>query len=322
LYQEYFVALDDTGAVRGAYILKHQKFLVNGQVISVGDYQLPMSEGIIDRTYNMVGLNLMTDALRRQPVMYALGMGGLDRPLPKFLKAMRWQLVEVPFYFYINHAFAFLRNIKVLRRSALRKLALDLLAFSGMGPAAIKLKMMTKRERIEDKLSASTVSGYGDWVDNIWNEKTDPPTFSAVRDTTTLNILYPESDKKFIRLRFDNDNEPVAWAVLLDTQMSDHKQFGKMRVGTIVDCYSRTGYERETISQSCQYLKEQGVDLIVSNQASARWGEAMTASGFMRGPSNFIFAASPALIKTLGENGLNLARMHLNRGDGDGPINL
>ena len=133
IYQEYFVAVDENRDVRGGYILKHQQFLVNGNVVSIGDYQLPLSEGIIDQKYNMIGLRLITDALNRQPLMYALGMGGQHQPLPKFLKAMRWMLNEVPFYFKIEHPFRFLRNIQVLRTKLWRRLALDAAALSGVG---------------------------------------------------------------------------------------------------------------------------------------------------------------------------------------------
>ena len=60
LYQEQFVALDDESMVRGGYILKHQTFLVKGNPLRMADYQLPISEGIIDRRFVDV-----TNRLRR-----------------------------------------------------------------------------------------------------------------------------------------------------------------------------------------------------------------------------------------------------------------
>ena len=54
---------------------------------------------------------------------------------------------------------------------------------------------------------------------------------SPQRDAATLDQLYPPSDPRFLRVRAVG-----GWAVLLDTRMQDHKQFGDMRVGTIVDC--------------------------------------------------------------------------------------
>ena len=133
MYQEYYLAVEDDATVRGGYILKHQDFLVGGEPRSIGNYQLPLSEGVIDRAYNLLGLRLVTDALSRQPLLYSLGMGGFDRPLPQLLEATGWKLVEIPFFFKAVHPFRFLRNITALRTSRLRKLALDFLAISGIG---------------------------------------------------------------------------------------------------------------------------------------------------------------------------------------------
>jgi hypothetical protein len=64
-----------------------------------------------------------------------------------------------------------------------------------------------------------------------------------------------------------------------------------------------------------------GADLLVSNQTHDAWNAALRRCGFVRGPSNFVFAASPAMRKILGTEE-NFGHMHINRGDGDGPINL
>jgi hypothetical protein len=91
VYQEYFVALEGE-TVRGAYILKPQAFFCNGELTMIADYQLPISEGIVDRRYAPVGLLLLTDALKRQPLLFALGMGGYQEKLVQMLKTMKWSL--------------------------------------------------------------------------------------------------------------------------------------------------------------------------------------------------------------------------------------
>jgi hypothetical protein len=68
-------------------------------------------------------------------------------------------------------------------------------------------------------------------------------------------------------------------------------------------------------------LRDRGVDLIVSNQMSAAWVQGLEHNGFRRGPSNFLFGASKPLLRLL-QSDSQLADSHLNRGDGDGPINL
>ena len=62
------------------------------------------------------------------------------------------------------------------------------------------------------------------------------------------------------------------------------------------------------------------MDLIVSNQLHAAWRKALAGAGFHHGPSNFLFAASPALAARIGDAADD--ELHMNRGDGDGPIHL
>src|SRR5690348_2696337 len=49
IFQEYFLGLAGE-TVRGAYILKHQAFLIGNETISIGHYT-PISEGLIDRAF-------------------------------------------------------------------------------------------------------------------------------------------------------------------------------------------------------------------------------------------------------------------------------
>ena len=64
------------------------------------------------------------------------------------------------------------------------------------------------------------------------------------------------------------------------------------------------------------------MDLIVSNQANPAWGKAFLAAGYLVGPSNFILALSPMLVGRLEPLEVSRKRIHMNRGDGDGPIHL
>src|SRR5215469_6611453 len=85
LYQEYFVAIE-SGIVRGGYALKQQSFsFSDGVVRRVAYYHHPLSEGIVNKSYAAVGMLLLKHAMSRSPLLYCLGMGGYDRPLPKML---------------------------------------------------------------------------------------------------------------------------------------------------------------------------------------------------------------------------------------------
>lgn len=324
IYQEHYLAVEDDSIVRGGYILKRQQFMVNGQIQSIGNYQLPLSEGTIDRAYNMLGVRLLTDALRKQPVLYALGMGGLDRPLPQLLKSMGWTLVEVPFYFKVVRPFRFLRNMSYMRTSPVKRVLVDALAVSGVGWAGAKLLCRPKRRGalLESAVAVEVIERFESWADDLWNGTQSNFTFCAVRNAETLNILYPKAADRFIRLKIALNNEVIGWAVLLNTQMSTHKQFGNLRVGSIVDCLALPGRENQLIDSVSRHLGQRGVDLIVSNQSHRAYGAALRCCGFLKGPSNFAFAASKELTTLLEPFDQSAAQIHMNRGDGDGPIHL
>ena len=76
--------------------------------------------------------------------------------------------------------------------------------------------------------------------------------------------------------------------------MQDHKQFGDMRVGTIVDCLAPPADAPAVMRAAAALLEARGVDLIISNQLHAAWSNALVHAGFLRGPSNYLLALSPA----------------------------
>jgi hypothetical protein len=313
---ELFVALED-GAVRGGYILRRQRFFLAGKTVPVAHYRLPLSEGVVNRAYATLGLRLMRDALAREPLLYALGMGGWQHPLPQMLKRLGWRMCAVPFHFKVVHPFRFLREIDALRTTPLRRLILDAAAYSGIG--WLGLKMMGHARRVPkirgDQNTPGAAASFLGWADEIFDQSRSDYTLLAARDSGTLDQLYPPGDPRFLRVRAAG-----GWAVLLDTAMEGHKQFGNIRVGTIVDCLAPIDDAGTVIRAATRTLEQRGVDLIVSNQLHAAWCGALAGADFRRGPSNFLFAASPALAALIPE--AEDGDLHINRGDGDGPIHL
>ncbi|MFC1484357.1 hypothetical protein ACFL5M_00875 [Candidatus Neomarinimicrobiota bacterium] len=322
--REYFLAVENGSEVRGGYILKHQDFLLRGKIYKIGNYQLPLSEGIINRTYSLVGVQLLADAVKSSPLLFALGMGGLHQPLPRLLKSSNWTLIEVPFYFRVVHPGRFLHRITHLRRSRFRRILLDTAVVTGLGWIGHKIWTLAKAVRCPrlKPVSIERIPNFGSWADELWQRCQGNYSFCAVRDAETLNILYPSDEVRFIRLKIAAWGKPIGWVVLLNTKMSQHKQFGDLQVGSIVDCLALNDYARELIAAAADYLKTAKVDLIVTNQSNEMYGAALRASGFLSGPSNFIFAASRELSRILAPMELHTAHFHLNRGDGDGPIHL
>ena len=119
--------------VRGAYALKFQPFWLAGEVVDVADFMLPVSEGIVDRSYTQVAARLLLDAIQRHPLLYGLGMGGFDQAVARFLKAAGWQMFTVPFFFYVVHPLQLPAKYRPLAQGWSRRTLLDLLAFSGLG---------------------------------------------------------------------------------------------------------------------------------------------------------------------------------------------
>lgn len=324
LFQEYYLASDENSVVRGAYTLKHQPFEIGDKAVPIAFYHEPLSEGIVEKAYGVVGLKLLLDALRRRPLLYCLGMGGFETPLPRMLAGLGWQLASVPFFFRVAKPSRFLRNIRYLRRSAPRRTACDVLAFSGLGwlllksVQAIRSRTVVDRERVD----VAIVDDFGDWADELWNMHKNEYGMCAQRDCATLRLLYPSSNKRFLRIRLSEGDRTLGWAVCLNTQMSDDKYFGGMCIGSIADCFGSLADTGKVIAAAATILQERGADLIVSNQSHAAWGKALVDAGFFRGPSNEVFATSKKLTHLLNDSRVPGDGIHLNRGDGDGPIHL
>ena len=313
IFQELFVAIDEAG-VHGGYIIKSQDFSIRGECRAIGYYHLPLSEGIVDKTYGLLGSQLLLDAMRRQPVIYALGMGGFDRPLPRMLQKIGWKLSAVPFYFKVLHPFRFFRNIQPLRATALRRTAADIAAFTGLGQIAIRFM----QRDVKPPIDVEIVPDFAGWADELWARCRGEYDMVGARDAETLDVLYPSTSERFVKVRVGTRG----WAVLLDTQMRRHKYFGDLRVGTIADCLAAPADATVVIAAATSVLRSRGVDLIVSNQSSAAWCRALEENGYRAGPSNFVFAASKKLAALIEPFNETIQRVHLTRGDGDGPIHL
>jgi hypothetical protein len=302
--------------VRGGYILRPQTFSFSGELRRVAHLRLPLSEGAVNRSYARVGPMLIRSAEKTEPLLYALGMGGIDRPLPRMLQAMGWSVIPVPFYFHVVRAARFLRAIRAIRKTRLRAFLMDIAAWTGAGWLLIRNRQRRHPQPAPRRIHSEETEDFGPWAEEIWSAAQPEYGMTAVRDAGALQRLYPPREPRFLRLRVNS----CGWAVLLDTPMQGDQYFGDLRVGTIVDCMAdpeSDGPER-VIHAARRYLEKRGVDLIVTNQSHAAWRDALRAAGFLQGPSNFLFGASNALAAL----GIPAEEMHINRGDGDGPVHL
>jgi hypothetical protein len=317
-YNEYFLAIED-GIVRGAYALKHQPFCFQGQETrSVACFHHAVSEGLFIKRYANVGALLLKDALRRSPFLYTLGMDGVDKPLPRMLKALGWGLFPVPFYFRVVRPRSFLRNLQSLRSSRARRLLSDLAAATGVGGLAIKMAQAVTRQlgpRI-GAYSVEEVPRFSDWCDEIWERSKSSYAWIAIRDKSTLDTFYPEGDDLFTRLRITAGGRLLGWAVIGERRTNP--RFGSMRVGSILDALALPEDAPAVMHAATAALEAREVDLIVSNQSHYAWCEALKAAGFLSASSTFIFAASKELARNLAPLEHYRPLIYLNRSDGDG----
>ena len=311
------------GEVRGGYTLKHQSFLVNDKVqdIAFGPH-LPVSEGVVNPKYASVGLLLIRDALQRQPLLFALGMGGWDRTYAKVLKGLGWTMTALPFYFKVLNTNNFFANIRYLRSRPAGELVVHLLRNTGIGWLGTRLAQM-RPPRLDKSLELHPVDEFGPWADELWEQCRGNYSFIAVRNRQTLSRLYP-AGSRFFSLRVARGGTTIGWVALLDTQMSNHNYFGNMRVASVVDCLAVPEEASAVVDAATRFLEQREPDLIVTNQANTAWCRAFFRNGYLPAPSNFILALSQPLAQKLQPFDRYRSQMHITRGDGEGPdhINL
>jgi hypothetical protein len=323
IYNEFFIAVDG-GIVRGGYALKTQEFYFSdGQIRSIGYYHHPLSEGIVNKAHAVVGTLLLRDAMQRSPLLYCLGMGGYENPLPQMLVRLGWAHCRVPFFFRVVNASRFLRNMETLRSSAARKFLMNLTAFTGAGWAGSKLfhayRAVTAPRSLDaerGEVASFEASDVAASVQALWEQARQTCSFTAVRDAEALRILYPAAETHLTRIVMKRDGSAAGWAVVGERRKDE--KYGNMRVGSVVDCFALPGEWFSVVRGATQTLERQGFDLILSNQSHQSWGEAFKAAGYLPGPSNFIFAASKKLADLLTPFEGMRPRMHLTRADGDG----
>ena len=319
----HFVVVDDAGEVRGGYFIRTQPFYVRGQVHGVGHYNAPLSERIIDKRYAAVGAAMLAHALGEQPLLFAMGMGSMDRPLPCMLRAMGWPILETPLYFLVLNGKRFLRNIGPLRGRRERRVVADVLAFSGLGGLALKgIQAARTRNRFDRRYRQHPIQEFSEWADQIWLESAPQYSLSAVRNADYLRFLYPRVKSPYYGVQLTEGDAPAGWVQMLDCQPRDRSYFGEMRVAALVDGVGPPAAIPSLVHSAVKAARERNADVVISNQMHRDWTSALKAAGFWQGPSNYLLALSKGLRKLVEPLEEAIPRIHFNRGDGDGRVNL
>jgi hypothetical protein len=258
-----------------------------------------------------VALFLMNRLLKRNPRMYGVGMGSATRPFPRLLTALGWTVTPVPFYFRVLRGNRFLREVRILREPAWRRWTAELAAAMRVG--AVGFHLLHWRPAAAGGPALEAVARFSASANALWERQREQWVFASGRDAATLNDIYGAG---FTGQRWQL-GDGAGWAVTTLAHYRDHRHFGTLRVGAIADLLARPDQQASLIEKVVAQLRAAGADLVVSNQMDPTYQAALRARGFLAGPSNFLFAASKTLAAAIGQG-----RMQLNRGDGDGLVNL
>ncbi len=325
--ERYFVWVDDV--LRGGVVVKRMPFWIAGQgPTEVAFYGHPVSEGVVNPEFGFLGLVIQKFVMRRYPLVYGLGTGGLELPVARLMTATGWKAQPVPFHFRIFRARAVLRELEYLRRRGpvFRWLA-DMAAATGLGALGLGLLRICRalagcRLR-PDGCHAEPVSTWGAWADDIWRSARESYALIGDRSSATLATIYPDDHPHLRRLRVrDATGALVGWAVVVAAPQCASRYFGNLCLGTLVDCLAVPGWETAVVSVALDYLRRAGADLAVTNLSAAKWRRACARSGMLAGPSNYFLFLSPALQQRLAAEPARSRSCFFTRGDGDGPIHL
>jgi hypothetical protein len=311
------VAVDDTGEVRGGVMCMEHPAIVGGTVRPTVNIQAPLSEGIIDPAFMLVGPQLIKHVTRNCPHVFVVGMGGAENPLPRLLKALGWTLHTVPFFFRILHAGRCARELAPLRTSRVRRLAARLAAASGGATvgAAIVHRSTPGTMRTAAAFETQPIT---DWsgADAIWDTFVPQLKFGVLRTAATLPFFYERtgSPRAWWLMR---DGKPEGWFGLLVTQMSRNQYFGDLAVATLTDCVGTPDAVRAAPLLAARAALERGADLVITNQQHRLLRDACADAGWRSSGSNFLVATSRALSAEYDADA-----SYLTRRDGDGLTNL
>ena len=313
-----YLALDSAGEARGGFLLMEQPAVLNGQAVRAANYQAPVSEGILDKRYGMVGMHMIRYVLRHWPYAFVVGMGAADRPLPRLLAAGGWTVRPIPFLFKIVRPARVLRELRLLQRRPWLRAAARIAAASGagwVGATALHARGALARR---SALTAERITIWGDWTDGLWHRVRDLYSFAVARDRATLECLYPLQDSRYTAYVFRHGGDIAGWAVCAQTTMRDDQYFGNLRVATVLDAVSLPETS-DMLAADLSRTLGGWADLVITNQSHAMWIAAFRQAGFASARSNYLFAMSKPLAEAIGDAA---HRVHVSRGDGDGRIHL
>lgn len=317
----HYVAVDSNGEVRGGMLLSEHQGWLQSKEVPLINIQSPLSEGLVDRRYSGIGLQILRFVADCSPYAYAVGMGDERKAWPRLLKAAGWSVRPIPFKFTVINARRFLRQIGLLRSGPQKWLARTAAA-SGVGSVLLLAWRSAHQSPRLRGYSLNLATAWPEASDSVWKVCRQDVSFSVLRDERTLVEMYPDAQPRLRRFILRSNGEVVGWSVGLITQMTNNDHFGDLVVGTIVDGVAEKKHLAALLALTRERLREMNAEVIVTNQTHREWLAALGQLGFINGPSNYLLALSKPLATALASDPCATELMHVNRGDGDGRMHL
>jgi hypothetical protein len=321
VYKRLMIATDDDH-VRAGMLLHHHMMSVRGTQQRFCWGIMPVSEGLINRAYALSILRVLKSASEYEPFLISLGVGSTKEPWARVLASCGWKCAPVPFFFLPIRTMRFL-TLPYLQDRRTLKLAATFAAYTGAGAFVGGMLALDRRARMLNAgARAEPVPTFDEWADAIFSRSIPSYAVTAVRNANCLNLVYPSSDHRFVRLRIrsQRDGSDFGWIIVSVAQMEGSRHFGNLKIGVLVDGFGMPAAVSLLISAGIEYLSRNGVDLVLANWSHDSWRTASKRCGFLNAPSTYFLFWPKSKLRLLESEGLG--GMHFTRGDSDGMVNL
>jgi hypothetical protein len=316
---EQHVAVDE-GGVHGGFGLRYDPYYIDGEKVTLGYYSYPISEGIVNRRYACVGLQILQAAQQNHDYLYGIGSGGLSAPIMQVLLRSGFSGCNIPFFFQLLRPARCFQMLPSLQSNLLRRTLARCAAWSGLGWTGVKsvqLMCSARNRRALRSVRYASTDKFGHWTDELFARHRREYRFIASRESDVLGKLYPEASNVHRGVVY-SEGERVGWFVAIAPMLNKEKYFGELKVGLVADFFAAPCHANAVVSAATAFLKRQQVDLLVSNASHAAWKAALRNNGYLSGPSNYPLTISPKLVERIAPFPASLDSAHLTRTDGDG----
>jgi len=324
---ERYVGVDADGRVRGAYILRWQFLWLRGERFLGACYGHPVSEGIIDKQYAMMGVSVLRDALKRCGYLHMLGASGRNGSVFRVAQHAGWQIEDVPFLFRVINGGRFLRRLPHMQRSEGRRLLATVGGATGLAQIASGLlhggsavwNRGSPPLRPSSNVIVEEVDSLAGAADEVWGRANSQYAFCVVRDGAHVDPSFPLDRTDLHRLVVRHHGSIVGWSVVMTEGLSRVRNYlGDVVAGLIVDAFGDTAYASEVVRCATAYLADCGVDVVITNTSHDRWIAGYKRAGFLTWRSQYPLLVSKSLAHRIGDFPAIMPQTHMSRGDGDG----